>query len=168
MKSMPLLEGWNRSTSLAVFTAIICGFFAGVFAISVPFTHSLSFGAYRIAIFFGVAFFLFGMVITDFYLSRVRNEFRDELEDRFFLRLFNTRVYKGFYSGFFLMYAVTFFTWFLLRTQFQWTNTVLGVAQSIVYFFFCIFAYVSVRNENFEHIQKYHKLPELDFEEDKK
>lgn len=65
--------------------------------------------------------------------------------------------------AFFLTYAVVYFAWFLLRTQFQWTSTVLLIAQAVVYFFYCIFVYISVRDESTKILNKYHQLPELDF-----
>jgi len=164
MKSMPLLEDWNKCSSIGVAAGIAMGFASGVFAISVPFSHAVNFLNYRIALVFGMLFFCIGLLATDFFLGRLKNEHTEELKDEFFLKLVSTRVYTSFVSAFLLMYAVTFFTWFLLRTQFQWTNTVLSIAQAIVYFLFCLFVYLSVRDQNFECIQTFHKLPELAME----
>lgn len=168
MKSMPLVEGWNRCSSFGVACGVAMGFASGVFAISVPYSHSMSFFNYRIAISFGMIFFCIGLLVTEFVLNRFKNKNSDELKEPMFLKIVRTRVYSSFVSAFFLMYAVTFFTWFLLRTQFQWTNTVLSIAQAVVYFLFCIFAYLSVRDKNFECIQTYHKLPELVIEDEEK
>ena len=161
MKSMPLLEGWNRCSSFGVASGVFMGFLAGVFAISVPFSHSVSFAQYRIALVFAMIFFCVGLLATDFLYGRFENQNAEELKEPFFLGVVRTRVYSSFVSAFLLMYAVTFFTWFLLRTQFQWTNTVLSIAQAVVYFLFCIFAYLSVRDQNYECIETYHKLPKL-------
>lgn len=162
MKSMPFLEDWNRNTAWAVACGLLFGFLSGLFTVSVPFTHTIGFGQYRFALMFAFAFFLAGMIAVDFRFKRFKNAYPEELTEVFFCKSVHSRVYSGYVMAFFLTYAVVYFAWFLLRTQFQWTSTVLLIAQAVVYFFYCIFAYISVRDESTKILNKYHPLPELD------
>ena len=161
MKSLPFLEDWNRNTGLAVSWGLLFGFLSGLFTISVPYAHAIDFGRYRFALMFAFAFFLVGMLAVDFWFKRFKDAYQEELTEKDFAKIVHSRVYSGYVVSFFLTYAVVYFAWFLLRTQFQWTSTVLLIAQAVVYFFYCIFAYISVRDENTKILNRYHPLPDL-------
>lgn len=156
MCSLPFLEDWNKGSALAVGAGLLLGFVSGLFALSVPFEHSFSFGQYRIAIAFSALFLMLGFLFADRRVKSLVSVYEEELKDPTIVKFVRKRIYSSYFTTYFLTFAVAFFSWFLLRTQLQWTNTVLMMMQAVVYFLYCIFAYLSVRDANAAIVSKYH------------
>lgn len=162
LKSLPLLTAWNNQVNISNALGALVGFFVALFLLAVPFDYGFALPRYALALFWSVMLIVagFSIVYTRMYAFSIA--YVDELLETEFLQIIRKRILKGYFESAFLTGTFVYFAWFLVRTQRQWTEMNIFIAEVILFTVYGLFAILSIREENARILSEYHSLPELE------
>lgn len=161
-KSYPLLKAWNGQVNFAGGAGLLLGFLAALFMVSVPFAHDFALPRYARALTWSIGFLVVGLTVVTIRFGNFQTAYSNEMKEDDFREIVKKRVFTTYLFAFFATTCIVIFTWFFARTQIQWTETVVLIAECVVFFGFSLFSILNIRDENADVILRFHALPELE------